>query len=236
MMTRILIYILFLLPCCLQSKSAKETHIRFETTLGSFTVALFNDTPIHRDNFIRLVKEGYYDGQRFHRVIADFMVQAGDPNTRIPESDPSTFGEGGPGYTLPGEFFKSDKEHPYQLLHPHLCGAVAMAREGDNENPERRSAGSQFYVVVGKKWEKKELEKVWKRVQHAVGDSVQLSSKLCKAYIKHGGTPHLDGQYTVFGHIVRGMSTIKLIDYTETDPETDIPLTDILITRAYVVK
>ena len=123
--------------------------IKVETTAGDFTVLLYGDTPLHRDNFVKLAKEGYYEGTLFHRVIKDFMIQAGDPNSKNAQPG-QMLGAGGPGYTLPAEIV-----YP---KHFHKRGALAAARQGDQVNPERRSSGSQFYVVTGTKYVPQQLE------------------------------------------------------------------------------
>ena len=118
----------------------KMTKVELETSLGKIVVELYNETPQHRDNFIKLVKEGYYDGVLFHRVIKDFMIQTGDGNSKTAGPDTS-LGDGDPGYTIPAEFV-----YPKYF---HKRGALAAARTGDQVNPERRSSGSQFYIVTG---------------------------------------------------------------------------------------
>ncbi len=144
----------FATSCSFSLNESKEKIIIIETTLGTIRVKLYNETPLHRDNFIKLVKEGYYNGQLFHRVINDFMIQAGNPATRI-NSTPEEKNNHGPGYTIPAEFNPS-------LFHKK--GVIAAAREGDNINPEKRSSGSQFYIVQGKIFTGVELDQIEKRI------------------------------------------------------------------------
>lgn len=123
------------------------TIVRLETSEGPVRILLYDDTPEHRDNFIKLVKEGYYDGMMFHRIIKDFMVQTGDPESK--NDSAAHLGAGGPGYTLPAEIVYPKHYHKY--------GALAAARTGDAMNPERRSSGSQFYIVTGEKYTANQL-------------------------------------------------------------------------------
>ena len=147
-------FFFFSTSCSFSLNGSKEKIIIIETTLGTIKVKLYNETPLHRDNFIKLVKEGYYNGQLFHRVINDFMIQAGDPATRT-NSTPEEKKNHGPGYTIPAEFNPS-------LFHKK--GVIAAAREGDNVNPEKRSSGSQFYIVQGKIFTGVELDQIEKRI------------------------------------------------------------------------
>lgn len=127
----------------------KDALVEFETTMGNIVVELYNDTPLHRDNFLKLVKEGYYDGVLFHRVIDGFMVQTGDPDSKNAGPD-VMLGSGSPDYTIEAEI-----NYP---KHFHKYGALAAARTGDNVNPEKRSSGSQFYIVTGKKYSLPQIE------------------------------------------------------------------------------
>lgn len=139
------------------------TKVKLETSLGDIVVELYNETPQHRDNFIKLVKEGYYDGVLFHRVIKDFMVQTGDGNSKT--AGPETMlGDGDPGYTIPAEFV-----YPKYF---HKRGALAAARTGDQVNPERASSGSQFYIVTGKLYSSDELKQMVQRMQEGVKQSI----------------------------------------------------------------
>ena len=126
----------------MQQTDTSSVKVKVETTLGNFTVLLYGDTPLHRDNFVKLIKEGYYNGTLFHRVINEFMVQAGDPDSKTAKPG-QQLGAGGPGYTIPAEIV-----YP---RHFHKRGALAAARQGDQVNPMKESSGSQFYIVTGKK-------------------------------------------------------------------------------------
>ena len=200
--------------------------VEFETSLGTFRVALYNDTPIHRDNFLRLVSEGFYDGQLFHRVIRDFMVQTGDSASRsaVPGE---VLGDTDAGYTLPAEIVFP--------AHYHHRGAVAAARQGDDVNPGRRSSGSQFYIVWGTVFSRPQLSPVRRRVRLATGGKARFTDEMVEDYARRGGAPHLDGQYTVFGEVVAGLDVIGRMQAVATDVN-DRPLDDVRILRARIVR
>ncbi len=203
------------------------THrVKVETTMGDFVIALYDDTPIHRDNFLKLVREGYYDGLLFHRVIKRFMVQTGDPDSRHAKPG-QLLGEGGPGYTLPAEIL-----YP---KHYHRRGVVAAAREGDDVNPERRSSGSQFYVVWGQRFTDSQLGAIAGDVYEVTKGAVELDASLDPVYRETGGSPHLDGQYTVFGEVVEGLEVIEAIQGVETNAD-DRPIEDVRLIRAAVIE
>lgn len=204
----------------------KRVRVRLETTAGTMVMALFDETPRHRDNFLKLVRQGYYDGLLFHRVIADFMVQTGDPDSRAAKPR-QRLGDGGPGYTLPLE-----TALPYRY---HYRGAVAAAREPDEVNPERRSSGSQFYIVWGKTFNERTFPPMRDYVSEMTGGEVEFTPEMVRTYMNEGGAPHLDGQYTVFGEIIEGMKVVKAIQKAETDAD-DRPVEDIRIIRAEVVE
>jgi len=185
-----------------------------------------NETPQHRDNFLRLVREGYYDGVLFHRVINRFMIQTGDSVTRHLQA-------GQPVPDLP-EAYKVPAEIRFPQLY-HKRGALAAAREGDNVNPERASSMSQFYIVYGRIFNDAQLDATQERLSKATGGKAVLTHEQRQVYKTIGGTPHLDGQYTVFGEVVEGMSTVEDIEFVKTD-NTDRPLQDVRILRARVVK
>lgn len=204
-----------------QAKKEKRSVVRLETTAGVIRLALSDDTPIHRDNFLKLAESGFYDGTLFHRVIEDFMIQGGDPDSRT--AQPGQFlGEGNPGYTLPAEFYT-----PYLY---HWRGALAAARESDDVNPEQRSCGSQFYIVWGKKQRPAEIKKVRSLLEER---GVELTPQMRDDYEVRGGTPHLDGAYTVFGEVIEGLNCVKQIQTVATD-ENNRPLEDVRILRAIV--
>ena len=240
--------------------------VRIQTMLGDIVVRLFDETPLHRDNFVKLVKEGYYDGTLFHRVIKDFMVQGGDPDSKGAPAG-KMLGMGGPGYTIEAEIKDS-------LFHKR--GALAAARQGDQVNPERRSSGSQFYIVWGQVYSEGQLRQFSKqlrmqRVQDAFNalaaehrseimqmrkernraglqelqdklvaeaekrvGSVGLSDEQIQVYSTVGGTPHLDGQYTVFGEVEEGLDVVEMIQGTATG-RGDRPVDDIEM-RASVIE
>ncbi|MEZ5070044.1 MAG: peptidylprolyl isomerase [Bacteroidales bacterium] len=175
--------------------------IRIETSLGNITVRLYDATPVHRDNMLRLIDENYFDDQLFHRVIKDFMIQGGDPHS-AGAAKGQRLGNGGPGYTLAAEFREG-------LIHKK--GALAAARQGDRENPEKRSSGSQFYLVQGRVFTSQELQLLREQRGVVVNEAAE------KVYTTQGGTPHLDGAYTVFGEITEGFDVLDRIASVPTD-------------------
>ena len=184
-----------------------RAEVLMETSEGNIRIQLYNETPQHRDNFLKLVKEHYYDSLQFHRVIKDFMIQGGKGKTL--------------DYTIEAEF------HTPQLFHKR--GTIAAAREGDDVNPQKRSSASQFYFVWGRKYSERAMEFMENRL------TVDLTPEMREAYMTVGGTPHLDGTYTVFGEITEGLDVVERIQGVETD-ETDHPLQPVLILRVTVVK
>lgn len=250
--------------------SNKNTTLLIETDLGNMKAILYDDTPQHRDNIIKLVKKGYYDGQLFHRVIKDFMVQTGDPKSKSAEKG-ERLGDGGPGYTIPAEIV-----YP---KHFHKKGALCAARMGDDVNPEKSSSGSQFYIVTGSMQNdytldvlvmtrmKLKKEEVFGKLVRANKDAfVKLSAALDttaikvlqdsligltekelkkypfditpeqkQAYCSVGGSPHLDGNYTVFGEIIEGLDVVDKIQQVETS-EFDRPVKDIRIIKISILK
>ena len=204
--------------------------VMLETTAGNILLTLYDDTPRHRDNFLKLVDEQFYDSLLFHRVIKNFMIQGGDPDSRHAEPG-VTLGEGSTDYTVEAEFFSSEG----QLLHPHKRGALAAAREGDSENPERRSSGCQFYIVWGKTYATQQLYQIGDKVEEKTDHRVTMTDELLDLYRKVGGVPHLDGQYTVFGEVTEGLEVVDRIQQAQTD-DYDRPIDDIRILRAYEVK
>lgn len=207
---------------------AQQREVTLETTEGTIRLTLYNDTPAHRDNFVKLVEQHFYDSLLFHRVIRGFMIQSGDPTSRHAEPG-QTLGEGEAGYTLPAELFASDGT----LLHHHGRGALAMAREGDEVNPERRSSGSQFYIVWGRNYSTKEMEHITARLDSLTSGRASLSEQQVRAYRREGGAPHLDGLYTVFGHVTEGLDVVERIQRAFTD-DYDRPVDDVRILRATV--
>ena len=173
-------------PALAQQKtktSKKDYVVTLSTRLGDIAMVLYEDTPLHRENFLKLVNEKYYDSTTFHRVLKDFMIQGGDPYSK-PGGDASQLGRGNPGYTIPAEF----RDH-----YKHIKGALCAARMGDPVNPQKESSGSQFYIVQNEK-----------------------------------GTPHLDGAYTIFGRVIRGLD---VVDKIANEPVSrSVPVTDIRMT------
>ena len=209
---------------------AQSRQVMIETTEGNILMTLYDDTPRHRDNFLKLVNEQFYDSLLFHRVIKNFMIQGGDPDSRHAEPG-VTLGEGSTDYTVEAEFFDSEGH----LLHPHKRGALAMAREGDSENPERRSSGCQFYIVWGKTYATQQLYQIGDKVEAATDHRVTMTDELLDLYHDVGGVPHLDGQYTVFGEVTEGLDVVDRIQKAQTD-DYDRPIDDIRILRAREVK
>ena len=209
---------------------AQSRQVMLETTAGNILLTLFDDTPRHRDNFLKLCNEQFYDSLLFHRVIKNFMIQGGDPDSRHAEPG-VTLGEGSTDYTVEAEFFDSEGH----LLHPHKRGALAMAREGDSENPERRSSGCQFYIVWGKTYATQQLYQIGDKVEAATDHRVTMTDELLDLYHDVGGVPHLDGQYTVFGEVTEGLDVVDRIQKAQTD-DYDRPIDDIRILRAREVK
>ncbi|ALO15820.1 Putative peptidyl-prolyl cis-trans isomerase [Salinivirga cyanobacteriivorans] len=237
-------------------EESDRSRVQLSTPYGDMIIELYNKTPKHRDNFLKLVKNGFYDSLLFHRVIEGFMIQGGDPDSRNAE-DGKRLGNGGPGYQIPAEFDTT-------LIHKK--GALAAAREGDRVNPEKKSSGSQFYIVQGKilplqvldqmenkfnqrrvnqlinqylqepahadrkkimdslqkaqKYE--ELNDQYREVEQLITSApdyevFKFSSQQKEVYSTVGGTPHLDGAYTVFGQVVEGLSVIDSIAAQPTD-------------------
>lgn len=247
----------------------KETLVKIETTVGDIKVKLYNETPKHRDNFIKLVKDGMYEGTLFHRVIKDFMIQAGDPDSKNAPKG-KMLGAGDVGYTIPAEFV-----YPKFF---HKKGALSAARQGDNVNPKKESSGCQFYIVTGKVYNdstllsmesqmnenkinvifntlaQKHMKEIYKmRKANDENGLYDLQEKLfaeaqemaakqpefhftpeqIEAYTTVGGTPHLDGEYTVFGEVVKGLDIVDKIQQVKTDrsdrPEEDVKITKVTI-------
>jgi cyclophilin family peptidyl-prolyl cis-trans isomerase len=187
--------------------------VEIETPFGNIKIKLYNETPMHQENFLKLVSENYYDGQIFHRVIKGFMIQAGDPDSRNAVSG-QALGRGGPDYTIPAEINKD-------LFHKK--GALAAARLPDNINPRKESSGSQFYIVQGRKYTPSELDQMERNGYH-----IKFTDEQRKIYTTSGGTPHLDYEYTVFGEVIEGLDVVDKIASVETDSR-DRPLKDIKI-------
>lgn len=186
--------------------------VMMETTMGPIVLQLYNQTPMHRDNFIKLAEEGTYDGLLFHRVIEKFMIQGGDPKSRDAEPD-MVLGEGSLGYTVPAEIVP-------ELFHRR--GALCAARQGDEVNPERESSASQFYIVQGEVFSLEMLKKIGERFKK------KYTKEQEKVYATEGGAPHLDGDYTVFGQVIEGMDVVDKIAASKCD-KNNRPVEDVRI-------
>lgn len=203
-----------------KTKNTEEmTKVLLKTSMGDITIALYNETPQHKENFIKLVNEKFYDGVLFHRVIQNFMIQTGDPDSKNAKAG-QMLGSGGPGYTIPAEFVST-------LYHKR--GAVAAARQGDNVNPQKASSGSQFYIVDGQKYDASMLN----RIINSMGKT--FNQQQINDYGTIGGAPFLDGDYTVFGEVVSGMDVVDKIAAVRKDGR-DRPIEDIKIISAEVLK
>ena len=249
----------------------KETVLKIETSMGDIKVKLYNETPKHRDNFIKLAKDGTYNGTLFHRVIKDFMVQAGDPESKNAPKG-KMLGSGDVGYTVPAEFV-----YPKYF---HKKGALSAARQGDEVNPKKESSGCQFYIVTGKVFNdstllnmeqqknqnkvteafnalaQKHMKEIYKMRKandqdglYALQDTLFIQAEAeaakqpdfhftpeqIKAYTTVGGTPHLDGEYTVFGEVVEGMDIVDKIQQVKSD-RSDRQEEDVKIINVSVIE
>jgi cyclophilin family peptidyl-prolyl cis-trans isomerase len=186
------------------SQTQKQIKVQITTEFGKMTAILYNETPQHRDNFVKLVKEGWYSNSPFHRVIKNFMIQGGQNADGRPD----------PGYTVPAEFV------PAKF---HKKGALAAARMADQVNPEKASSGSQFYIVQGAVTSEQTLQASSART------GVKYTPDQIKAYETIGGTPHLDGGYTVFGEVIEGLDVIDKIAAVQTG-QGDVPVKPVTMT------
>ena len=214
-----------LLLFCANISAQERAEVELETTEGNIRIALFNETPQHRDNFMKLVRMEFYDSLLFHRVIKDFMIQGGDLNSRHAKPG-QLLGEGELDYTIEPEFRLP------QIYHRR--GVIASARESDKVNPERRSGAAQFYIVWGKVYDDRRLASVQERLDSATNGQVKLTPEMIETYKTVGGTPHLDGQYTVFGEITEGLDVVDRIQQMETD-KNDRPIKDVRILRVKII-
>lgn len=225
--TTFLLSLLLTIALGVSAQTSEPRHeILLETDSGNVRIALYNETPQHRDNILRLVEAHAYDGVLFHRVISNFMVQTGDLGS-IGAPQGKLLGDTREKYSVPAEI-----RFP-QLFHKR--GAVAAAREGDDVNPERRSSATQFYIVWGRQWDDASLDKLQQRIDQMTQGTVKLTPEIREVYKTLGGTPHLDGSYTVFGEVVEGLEVVERIEKAATD-DHDRPLKDIRVVRATVVK
>lgn len=214
-----------------QAVPTAPVKVQIDTRFGPMVVQLSDSTPQHRDNFVKLVEEGFYDSLLFHRVIKEFMVQGGDPQSKGAAPN-ARLGSGGPGYTVEAEI------RPDLL---HYKGALSAARQGDNVNPERRSSGSQFYLVQGRPFSDNEMSGIEGRIANfstEYGNGLAnvengqfvYSDEAREMYKTVGGTPFLDMQYTVFGYVVEGLDIVDSIASVPTDRRRgDRPLEDVVM-------
>lgn len=208
-------------------KTEERPEVLIETTMGNIRVALYNETPLHRDNFLKLIREyHYYDSLLFHRVIPDIMIQAGDPYSKNAPKG-AVLGDHSLDYTIPAEIRLP------QIYHKR--GALAAAREPDMVNPKRESSSSQFYIVYGRKQDERGLQRGRDNLRQLFGDSIKMTDEMREAYTTVGGTPHLDGGYTVFGEVLDGMDVVDCIQRVERDAN-DRPLEDVRIIKATILK
>lgn len=203
----ILIFLSFIVQSTWAAKPRNQ-YVEIRTTLGACTVRLYNETPLHRDNFLKLVKAKFYNDLLFHRVIEAFMIQGGDPNSKN-AAEKQVLGDGDIGYTIPAEFRDS-------LFHKK--GALASARDN---NPEKASSGAQFYLVQGRVFTDDELD----RMEEGRLEGRKIPESQREVYKTIGGVPHLDQNYTVFGEIVKGIEMVDDIAAVPTD-KMDRPVAD----------
>jgi len=205
-------------------KKDRKRDVLMQTTMGDMVIRLSDSTPLHRDNFLKLVKVGFYDSLLFHRVIKYFMIQGGDPNSKRAEAG-KPLGDGSPGYTVPAEFRKT-------LFHKK--GALAAARMGDNINPAKESSGSQFYIAQGKIFTDAGLDSL--ETTRLNGRKIPAEQR--EVYKTIGGTPHLDQGYTVYGEVVKGLDVVDKIAAVQTSrgQDRDRPLQDVRIIKAKLIK
>ena len=233
--------ILTLIACCmmgmnLSAQTANEDsltadttlhQVMLETTMGNIKLALYNDTPKHRDNFLKLVNEGYYNGCIFQRVIKNFMIQGGDYSCR--KVTPGKVEKFDVGYTVPAE-----------IIYPkyyHKRGQLCMAREGDDENPTKASGATNFYITWGRNFSPRQMEYLVEQMQREGKNYAIPSKEVQEGYIKYGGVPHLDNGYTVFGEVLEGLDVVDKIQNVATNKENnDRPLEDIIILKAEQIK
>ncbi len=214
--------LLFLAAALLAVSACKKSEplVKIETSMGDVTVKLYNDTPIHRDNFLKLVDEHFYDGILFHRVINEFMDQFGDPDSKT-AAPGAPLGESDAGYELPAEILPG---------HYHKRGAMNAARQGNDVNPERKSSGSQFCLFMGHVFRPSELDSLVERINNGwrSDNPLVLTEEQREIYTTVGGSPHLDGEYTVFGEVVEGQDIVDAIAGVPTD-SLDRPISDVRI-------
>src|SRR5690349_3987902 len=206
------------------TKKDRKKDVLLHTNYGDIVIRLSDSTPLHRDNFLKLVKTHYYDGILFHRVIKNFMIQAGDPDSKTATAG-QPLGNGGPDYTVPAEF---------RATLFHKKGVIAAARMGDRENPTKASSGSQFYITQGKVFTDAGLDSL--ETYRLKGRKIPAAQR--EVYKTLGGTPHLDQNYTVYGEVMKGLEVIDAIAAVPTSKgeDRDRPLEDVKIISAKLIK
>ena len=202
-----------------KKKLKNMTQVQLKTTFGNIVIALYDDTPAHKENFVKLVNQKFYDGVLFHRIIKGFMIQGGDPDSKTAKAG-QRLGSGDVGYTIPAEFVPA---------HIHKRGAVAAARMGDNVNPQKASSGCQFYIVDGTVYDNDRLNMITQRTGKT------FTPEQVQFYTTVGGAPFLDGDYTVFGEVIKGMDVVDSIAAQQKDG-ADRPLKDIKIISATIIR
>lgn len=222
---RKLTYILLLLAV-VACGTQKDVKVRMHTTAGVIDLCLYDETPKHKENFLKLVKEQQYDSLLFHRVIKDFMIQGGDPDSKNAPAG-ALLGEGDLGYTVEAEFMPQ--------VHFHRRGVLAAARESDDVNPAKASSASQFYIVWGKVYTEEQLEAYKEFYKRRTGRELVITPEQEAVYTTVGGTPHLDGEYTVFGEVIGGLDVVEKIQGVACDGN-DRPLEDVRILKVEIIK
>lgn len=212
-MRRLLFLIIPLLALLSSCNLDPNTYALIETDFGDIKLLLYPETPQHRDNFVKLANEGYYDGTLFHRIIPNFMIQGGDPDSKDAAAG-QMLGGGGPGYTIPQE-----------IGAPHLAGTLAAAR---TQNPQKASSGSQFYIVTGLKQSDASLD----QMERSKG--IKYNETQRQLYKEIGGRPDLDGEYTVYGEVVEGMEVVLEIAATKTG-QADRPVKDVVMNKVSII-
>ena len=222
---RKLMYMLLLLAV-VACGTQKDMKVRMHTTAGVIDLYLYDETPKHKANFLKLVKEQQFDSLLFHRVIKDFMIQGGDPDSKNAPAG-ALLGEGDLGYTVEAEFMPQ--------VHFHHRGVLAAAREGDDVNPTKASSASRFYIVWGQVYTKEQLENLKEICKLRFGRELVITPEQEAAYTTIGGTPHLDGEYTVFGEVISGLDVVEKIQGVACDGN-DRPLEDVRIIKTEIIK
>jgi cyclophilin family peptidyl-prolyl cis-trans isomerase len=206
----------------------KPVFVKIYTTAGNIKVVLYDDTPQHKYNFLQLVEKKTYEGLLFHRVIKDFMIQGGDPES-IDADSTKVLGNGSMGYTLPAEIKFPE--------HYHKRGVLAAARKSDNVNPTKESSACQFYIVTGSIITDEELDFYEKNINKLLTpkEPLKYTEEQRRQYKTFGGAPHLDGNYTIFGEVVEGFDVLDKIQNIPTD-KNNRPKQDIKILKMKAVK